>query len=1285
MTHRIFRWLQTAGLFLVLFCHFSVWSADPALSQEQVRIQLKWFHQFQFAGYYAAKEKGFYASEGLDVELIERDPAVNNIDEVTQGKAQYGVADAGLLLSRLQGKPVVILAQIFQHSPLVYVTRRDSGLRTPYDLRGKNVMTESLGHADAALNAMLLKSLGSLSNVTLQKHTYRYEDLIDGRTDAMLAYATNEPFWFKEKGVLVNIIDPRDYGIDFYGDNLFTTDAELREHPERAAKIVRATLKGWKYALEHKAEIIELILNKYNSQKLSLQHLRFEAEQTETMINPRFIELGHFEPSRYQKIAEIYTQLALADRFLVDGGFYHKARKDDIGLSAEESAWLDSNPSIRVHNETDWPPFNFAKDGKPQGYSIDFMNLVASKIGLKVEYITGPTWNEFLEMMKRGELDVMLNIVKTPERQKYLLYTPPYANNPNTILSRNDKQYQSLEQLFGKTVSVPKGFFYEEILKRDYPKIIVETVDNTLASMKVVSFGTADAAFGELAVFKYLMNENLMTDLLVSGEVKLGNPEYALLNIATRKDLPILASILSKGVKSVTMAEKRALQEKWFPSKNAGQSASPEGDLKPDGSTQPILAIIALSFSLLLIFALIIFLLSRSKRGKDLSSIFGAAEFRIAILVGLSVLVAMVAVMNWLAIADSYRRTGVNTERELQIILHGSIDRLNTWINDRQAYLRQLGRDPKLLQITENLLSVERRKEALVGAPALAEARQFLASIEQFGPAGFFIIAPDRISIGSSRNANVGTQNFIAKVRPDLVDRVFLGQTIFVPPIRSDVDIGLEGGGEKKKPLTMFFAVPITDETGAVVAVLTERVLPSGPLSEILQLGKIGRTGESYAVNAEAKMVSESRFGDQLLEAGLIEAGGTSSVEIDIRDPGGNMVEGFRPAVPRDGLPMTLMMADALRLKADGTGYVNVDDSRNLTEHPSSVADYRDYRGVPVVGAWSWLHNLDLGVAVEIDYAEAFADYFEFRFNLVLISGITMLLAVGATLFTLLMGQRAHRSLSLARDHLEERVEQRTQELSEAYNIISGSINYASNIQRSMLPPEDSFVHAFKDHFLIWEPRDVVGGDIYWNTPWGGGVLVVLADCTGHGVPGAFMTLISSGALDRALENVPAGKVADLVQYMHQLVQLSLGQEGEKGESDDGLELGAVYLSSGMKHLTFVGARFSLFIVEDDEVSELKGTNRGIGYRGIPFRQAYRESTQPLRADCSYYLSTDGLIDQVGGERRRMFGKRRFKALLQEIEQLPMSEQKLRIKAALMAYQGDEVRRDDVSLIGFRI
>ncbi len=257
-------------------------------------------------------------------------------------------------------------------------------------------------------------------------------------------------------------------------------------------------------------------------------------------------------------------------------------------------------------------------------------------------------------------------------------------------------------------------------------------------------------------------------------------------------------------------------------------------------------------------------------------------------------------------------------------------------------------------------------------------------------------------------------------------------------------------------------------------------------------------------------------------------------------------------------------------------------------------------------------------------------------------------------------------------------------QLKDTYNIIATSIDYASHIQRSVLP-DDTLFSILSDYFVLWEPRDVVGGDLYWCKIWGDGLLIILGDCTGHGVPGAFMTLIATGALDNALMDVPFGQVGQMIQRVHQIMQITLGQHGDKGTSDDGMELGAIYLSAEGDEITFSGARFQLLLMEDGQVSVIKGTKSGIGYRGIPHNQTFDEHKIINLKAKTFYMTTDGLTDQIGGPNKRMYGRKRFTKLLQGIIDLPMAEQENRIQTSLEEYQGEEMRRDDVSVMGFRV
>ena len=258
-------------------------------------------------------------------------------------------------------------------------------------------------------------------------------------------------------------------------------------------------------------------------------------------------------------------------------------------------------------------------------------------------------------------------------------------------------------------------------------------------------------------------------------------------------------------------------------------------------------------------------------------------------------------------------------------------------------------------------------------------------------------------------------------------------------------------------------------------------------------------------------------------------------------------------------------------------------------------------------------------------------------------------------------------------------------ELSDAFQSISSSISYASRIQKSILPPTEALTERFDDHFVIWEPRDVVGGDVYWCHTWGEGELVLLGDCTGHGVPGAFMTLISTGALERAMTEVDEGDVPALVQRMHQLVRHSLGQDGSSGNANDGLELGVCYVVPADKRVTFVGARFDLYVVNNGTLEQIRSGKKGIGYPEVPEDYTFEAAVVDAPAGAQFYMTTDGAVDQINDRERRRFGKKRFKDLLMSVQELPMPSQGQEILKTITEYQGAAPRLDDIAVVGFNI
>jgi len=252
-----------------------------------------------------------------------------------------------------------------------------------------------------------------------------------------------------------------------------------------------------------------------------------------------------------------------------------------------------------------------------------------------------------------------------------------------------------------------------------------------------------------------------------------------------------------------------------------------------------------------------------------------------------------------------------------------------------------------------------------------------------------------------------------------------------------------------------------------------------------------------------------------------------------------------------------------------------------------------------------------------------------------------------------------------------------------ANRLILDSIRYASRIQNAILPAKSALNMVSEDHFLIWEPRDVVGGDFFWFHPAQEGYVVIVGDCTGHGVPGAFMTLIACGLLDRILQSLPRKEPSKILSELHRQLKDLLGQDQREGETDDGLEAGVCFISETQRRLVFSGAHFSLWRAQDGRVDEFKGDKAGIGYRRVPQDMAFTDLSLELGKNSAFYLTTDGLIDQVGGARRRAFGKRRFSEFVAKHQGRPMAEQRSSLMQILAEYQGEEVRRDDVTVLGF--
>lgn len=307
----------------LLFFLAVLFATTPLYALEKVTLQLKWRHAFQFAGYYMAKEKGYFREAGLDVNIVEAESHADPVQVVLSGNAQFGVGSSSLLLNRAKGAPVVALAVIFQQSP--YAIFAAPNIQSVHDLVGKRIMLEPQSEE---LLAYLKKEGISPDSMQQIPHSYDAEGLMSGKTDAISGYSSNEPFYFKKARYPFQTFSPRSAGIDFYGDNLFTSEQELRAHPERVKAFRAASLRGWQYVKNHRDEIIDLILAKY-APHLSREYLDFEADQMIPLLQPNLIEIGYMNPHRWNDIAHTYADLGLVPQdFSLDGFLYDASEPD---------------------------------------------------------------------------------------------------------------------------------------------------------------------------------------------------------------------------------------------------------------------------------------------------------------------------------------------------------------------------------------------------------------------------------------------------------------------------------------------------------------------------------------------------------------------------------------------------------------------------------------------------------------------------------------------------------------------------------------------------------------------------------------------------------------------------------------------------------------------------------------------------------------------------------------------------------------------------------------------
>ena len=411
---------------------------------------------------------------------------------------------------------------------------------------------------------MMFKEFGmDMHSFTNVAPTFNVDDFIQKKVDAMVIFSTNELYYLEKSGVKFNILNPSNYGTEFYDVNLFTSRAELINHPKRVKNFTDASIKGWQYALSHKEEIIDLILKKYNTQHKSRAALEFEATQIQNMILPNIFPIGSIDAKRVKMMAESFKEMGLVakDIPLEFGTFIYDDKEHPKELTQNEKEYLTRKGTLKLCVDPTWMPLEAIQKGKYTGISSEYFNLLQKRSPLNLQLYPTSSWQESLKAAQERKCDIFTLASSTPDRLKYMDFTESYITLPLVLATTLDKPFTyNFYDLKDKKIAVVKGYAIADILHNKYPDMPLVLVNNIQEGLKKVESGEAYGYVDNLMVLAYAIQHNFTNQIKISSRL---NASVSLA-IGTRNDEPMLHTIFEKLIYLISEKEKQEILNHWI-------------------------------------------------------------------------------------------------------------------------------------------------------------------------------------------------------------------------------------------------------------------------------------------------------------------------------------------------------------------------------------------------------------------------------------------------------------------------------------------------------------------------------------------------------------------------------------------------------------------------------------------------------------------------------------------------------------------------------------------------
>jgi len=546
MYNRAMKKLFIKLLFIFLSINFLY-----AQNLEKVTLRLDWLHQFQFAGYYMAKEKGFFNEVGLDVDIKEFVYGINQVDEVINQDIDYGIGKSSLIIDKLNGKNIIALSAIYQTSPMILLTTNLS-IKKPQDLYNKNVMLTSDARTAVAINSMITSKGLNLNDINFQEHSFNIDDLINGKTDAMGSYISNEPFILKNKNIKFNVLDPKDYGFDFYGGILFTSKYELDNHPQRVQNFQKAILKGWDYAFNNIEESVEIIMNKYNTQKKSYSALIYEANVLKKLSSIETNNLGDINYKKLEEIKKIYSLLGYTNINQELNNFIVFPK--DVLLTKKEKEYLQENTITYLSMIN--PPYNNGLGNS--SIETDYLNVIKDKINIDIKIKN----EEFSSFFINEDINqIKASITNNDITRNDVLLTEAITTFDIAIATNLEESFiSSTNMLKDKKIAIREDCIFLDELEKKYSDIIFIKTKSIKDGFKLLSKKKVNAVIDILPLLTYTIKTESIENVKISGITEFKYQFRYILN----KENKILHSILNKTIERINEKTKDEINFKYI-------------------------------------------------------------------------------------------------------------------------------------------------------------------------------------------------------------------------------------------------------------------------------------------------------------------------------------------------------------------------------------------------------------------------------------------------------------------------------------------------------------------------------------------------------------------------------------------------------------------------------------------------------------------------------------------------------------------------------------------------